>query len=248
MKNKGLKITAIISVTAILITLLIIYTIFQFIPTETISVNGQSQIDVTPDLITINFNLESIEKNATEAKDANQIKYDNLISALTNLEISEEEIKTTNINIYPYYTWENGERKDQGYRATHSIQIELSTEESEKTSNIIDAGVNSGALINYINFELSKELQGETKSEATLKATEDARTKAESIAQGLGKNLGKIVSVTDSNFNYYPWPLYSRDEGTAVAESGTLAKESVQSITPSDQTIYATVNIIYKIK
>ncbi len=248
MKDKGVRIAAIISGTVILVTILAIYTIFQFIPTETISVNGQSQLEVTPDLITINFNLETIADTASEAKDSNQIKYNNLISALKALEIPEEEIKTTNINIYPYYTWNDGERKEEGYRATHTIQIELPIDESDKTSEIIDAGVNSGALINYINFELSKELREETKSKATLEATEDARVKAESIAEGLGKSLGKIVSVTDSNFNYYPGPLYARSEEMAIADAGVEAKESVQSITPGDQTVYATVNIIYKIK
>jgi uncharacterized protein YggE len=248
MKDKGIKITAIISVTAILITLLIIYTIFQFIPTQTISVAGQSQIDVTPNLITINFNLESRATTATEAKDTNTVKYNDFVSALENLAITEDQIKTNSFNVYVDYIWQNGVRKDNGYVAAHSIQIELPTEESEKVGNIIDSGVNSGALISYINFELSKELEKEKKLEATLKATEDAKTKAEAMAQGLGKSLGKIVSVSDSSFDYYPWPLYSRGEDMAVAEAGSMAKEAIQSINPSDQTVYASVNVVYKIR
>jgi uncharacterized protein YggE len=241
--------TLIISATVIVVVAMIIYAFFQINPSQTISVSGESQIEVVPDLVSVNFNIETRDSTASGAKDTNTEIYDNLVVALTAKGIEESEIKTLNFNVYPEYDWINGRRVEKGYVAQHSVKVELSTDESDKITGIIDAGVDSGALINYINFELSEALQNGKKMEATQKATEDAKIKAEAIAQGLGARLGSIVSVTDSGFNYYPWPLYERADAATVEEAGSAAKTVASAgITPGEQTVYGSVSVVYKIK
>lgn len=249
--EKGVKIASIVSGSVIIVALIISYVIFQIIPTSTLSVNGQSQINVVPDLITVNFYIETSANSASEAKDKNTESYNLLVDALTEIGIAEEEIKTSSFSVNPEYDWINGKRVDKGYVARHYITVEQSSDNSENIGKIIDAGVNAGALISYINFELSEELQNQKKSEATLKATEDAKIKAESMVEGLGKRLGRIVLVSDGSWGYNPWPVYSLGrEDMAVAEAGALAKESITStsITPSEQTVYGNVAVVYKIR
>lgn len=248
--EKSIKITTIISGSFIFIALIMAYVIFQLNPSETISTSGDAQIEVIPDLMTVNFNIQTEGKTASEAKTLNDEKYNNLVKEISLIGLDEDNIKTSSFSVNLNYEWVNGKRIEKGYLANHYLKIELMEEEFDKIGSVIDAGVNAEVLINYINFELSESLQKEKKSEATIKATEEAKEKAEAIAEGLGKKLGKIVSVSDSSFNYNPWPIYSMRDDLAVSEAGDLAKDAVQevSINPSEQTVYSSVSVMYRIR
>lgn len=211
---------------------------------NTISVEGISEISAIPDIVSIYFNVETTGDNAQEAKDSNAEIVNTATNSIMSLGFKEEEITTENFNIYQDYSWENGKRKDNGYKATHTLKIKLGNDKLSEAGKVIDAGVNSGANINYINFELSLEKQNELKAEALSLATVDAKIKAEAIASGLEKKLGKLISVSDSSFNYYPWPLLGvREDTISIAE----AKQVTTDIQPSEQTISARISVVYKI-
>ncbi len=212
---------------------------------DTIQVNGQSTIDVVPDLITIYYNIETQSKTSKEAEDANSAIVNDLIYRIVQLGYDEKDLKTENFNIYPEYDWTSGTQNLIGYKATHSLKIELSTDELNQIGDLIDAGANSGAGINYINFELSDELQQKYKSEAIKLAAQDAKIKAEAIAEGFDKKIGKLVSVSLSDFGYYPWIAYDFSASSGSIES---AKEEAIKITPSEREVTAYVGAVYKLK
>lgn len=245
--EKGIKIAGIISGSVIVLALIVIWTIFQFMPANTISVSGQSEVKVIPDLISINFNINAKGDSASEAKDAVNKIYNELVSNLIAAGISEDEIKTTGLNVQQDYDWINGKQVFKGYSANHYVVVELSTENSGKIGDVIDAGVNAEALLSYINFELSPETQKEKKSETVRLATEDARTKAEAMAEGSGQKLGKIVSISDSNWGYSPFPVF-RSDSVVASEAGTMAKEATADINPSEQIVYGNVMVVWKIR
>jgi uncharacterized protein len=248
MKN-SVQITLIISTAIIILALIGIYFMNQQLPSsKTISVTGESTQKVMPDLVGVYFTVETSAKTSQEAKDKNSEIVDKVIADLIKQGIAKENIATENFNIYPDYSWANNKQTLLGYKATHSMKVELSSNQSEKIGNIIDAGVNAGALISYINFELSTEKQNQYKAEALKAAAQDAKIKAESVASGLGKKLGDIVSTSDSSFDYYPWRLYDNmatsSSGGGVAE----AKLAATSIQPGNQDISARISVTYKIK
>lgn len=243
--HKSVQITLII-VGAILILAfagIFFYKIF-FSTQNTISVSGQGIEKVTPDLISVYFNVDTKGATSKEADDANSAIVSKLKSYITALGFDKDEIKTENFNIYPEYNYETN--KITGYRATHSLRIEFSTDEQDKISSVIDAGANAGAGISYINFELSPKLEQQYKAIAIQTASEDARIKAEAVAIGFNKNLGRLVSVSLDSFNYYPMRVYDSAEAgtTASAES---AKEAVTSITPSEREVTAYVTAVYRL-
>ena len=123
------------------------------------------------------------------------------------------------------------------------IRLEISAEDSAKLSNIIDITTESGALISSINFELSQEKQNQYKAEALKLASEDAKIKAEAVADGLNKKLGRLVSVSTSDFDYYPWRVYESSAGSSTED----AKVATANIQPSNQKISARVTAIFKI-
>jgi uncharacterized protein YggE len=181
--------------------------------------------------------------DAKEAKDKNSEIVDKAITNLVKLGFERKDIITENFNVYPEYDWVNGQRIDKGYSATHSLKVQISTDKMEMIGDAIDAGVDAGAGISYINFELSMEKQNQYKAEALEAATLDAKTKAEAIASGLGKSLGRIVSVSTSDFGYSPWNIYYGAEMASAAD----AKLATTSIQPGQQTVTARVSVLYRI-
>lgn len=242
--EKSIKITLIICAAVILLAVIGVYT-FKSSSATTITTTGNAEIKALPDLVTIYFNVQTKGDTAQEAKDRNSEIVDEAIIALLKTGLERKDIVTENYNIYPEYDWAGGSQKLKGYTATHSLKVQLISEKIDDASEIIDAGVNSGTTISYINFELSLAKQNEYKAEALKQATEDAKIKAESIALGAGKNLGKLVSIADSSFNYYPWRLYEAGAEGGIAASE--AKSAVTSIQPGEQTVSASVSATYKI-
>jgi len=246
--NKAIIITSIISGVVLLIALIAMVSFGSVSSTNKITVEGISSIDATPDLMTTYFRIETQNETSVEAKDANNEILNKLVNELSKLGFERSELQTQSFNIYPNYEWKNQKQTQNGYKATHSLKLELSSERFDKISEVIDAGADSGAGISYINFELTQELQNQYKAQALELASKDAQTKADAVASGFGKRAGKLVSVQVSEFGYYPWNVYtSRDEGVGYGEDAVLAKQAVAEISPSEQEISARVSATFKI-
>ncbi|MCX6749107.1 MAG: SIMPL domain-containing protein [Candidatus Pacearchaeota archaeon] len=240
----SVKITLII-VAAIILVPLIIYGLINSSQGNTITTQGQAQIKAMPDIVKVYFNADTQAKTAQEAKDKNAEIVDLAITNLVKAGFERAEIVTENFNVYPEYSYNYDKQEITGYRATHSLKVEFSTSKVDKIGEAIDAGVNAGAGISYINFELSREKENQYKAEALKFAGEDARNKAEAMASGLGKKISGIKSISDSSFNYYPWRVYGVEDTMGnVAE----AKQAATSIQPGNQEVNAQVSVVFKIR
>ena len=215
-------------------------------PGTTVNANGVAEIKATPDIISVYLDVETNGSNATDAKDKNAEIVDAVTNALINKGIDKSNITTDNFNINPEYNWSDGGNGEIiGYQADYTIEVQLSADNINKAGDVIDAGVDNGALVSSINFELSQAKQNEYKAQALQQATQDAKIKAESIAAGLGKKVGAVVSVQDTGFDYNPWPIYSNSMMVAGASE---AKSAIQtSINPGQQTIDAQVTVVFKL-
>lgn len=251
-RNNAVIITLIVVIGVVVLGLVGFSVLSSFNPSQedAVTVSGQSTIEVTPDLITIYFNVEETADTSKEAEDAVSEKVNRLTNNIIAEGFDREEIKTQNFNIYPEYEWTRGERELIGYKATHSLKVEFSTEKTDKIGDVIDAGTDADAMISYINFELSEELQQQEKANAIKMASQDARIKAEAIAEGFGMEVGKLQSVSMSEFGYSPWNLYTARAGMdmAVEEVAADAKMQTASITPTDKEVSAYVTAVYKLK
>jgi uncharacterized protein len=243
--QKSVQMTLIISAAVIILAVIGIY-VYQtnFSTSNTISVNGQGVEKVTPDLISIYFNVETKGDTSKIAEDANSVIVNKLRNYIVALGFKEDDLKTDNYNIYPDYDYTTG--KTKGYRATHSLKISFSTDEKNKITSVIDSGTSAGAGISYINFELSPTLEQQYKAKAISTASEDARVKAEAVATGFSKKLGRLVSVSLDSFNYYPFRVYD-SSASGSAPSAESAKAAVATISPSEKEVTASVTAVYKL-
>lgn len=242
--GNSIKITGMIIGAVFIVVLLAMYVFFQAVPTNTLTSNGVATISAVPDLVSINFNVETNGSSAKEAKDANSVVVDDVITALVKKGFNRDEIMTQNFNVYENYEWTRDKSVFKGWKASHQLIVKVSTEDSDKIGEAIDAGIDSGAALSYINFELSQELENQYKTEALKAATEDAKIKAEAIASGLGSKLGKAVSIMTSEFGYYPWIAYDTMASSEMAVKGA---EVATTIRPTEQEISGRVSVIYRL-
>lgn len=238
-----------INLTAVAITALIVIGIIGVIylgttynkgDDRTISVTGNSEMKVLPDQVVVYILIQTKNISADVAKDENAEISDKVLTELIKIGIERNEIETENFNIYPEYDWINGEQKFKYY--TVSNYMKVTTKKFDHAGKIVDAAVDNGALVSYINFELSNEKTNEYKALVLANASQDAKKKAESIATGLGKSLGDVVSVQTSDWNYWPYRLYES------SYAGADVKEVATNIIPKSLDISATVTVVYKIK
>jgi len=240
--EKSVQITLII-VGAVIILGLLGYSLVHQGPT--INANGIATVQATPDLVSVYFNINTEAETAQEAKDSNAEIIDNVITALVKTGLERKDITTQNFNINPKYEYINRKREQTGYQATHSLKVKLKAEKIDDVGEIIDAGVNNGADISYINFELSQNAQNQAKAEAQEKAAQDAEAKARGIATGLGKSLGKIISVQTSEFGYQPWRLYGAENAVGTVSE---AKAAVTNMQPGEREIQGSVVVVYALR
>ncbi len=249
--EKAVKITLIIVGAILLLAILGGFMFYSLIPAQLkgtpLSVQGDSVIKVTPDIVRVYFNMETNASTSSEATSLNAKATDDMITSLVKLGLERKQIQTESFNIYPWQEWENNQYVTRGYKASHQIVVELSSDQFNLVGSVIDAGANSEAMISSVNFELSDAKQNEYKAQAFKQASEDAKIKADSIAEGLGKQVGSVVSVSTQDFRYNPWPIYSNAGGALMSEVAS-AKQVTTNIQPSTQEVSGYVSVTYMLK
>ena len=240
--DKSVQITLIIVVGVIILGLIAFSSFHKSSSSDnTIQVQGISTIKALPDLVGIYFSVDTTGATTQEASNKNSAIVDNLTSSLEALGYNKTQIQTQSYNIYPEYNYPSTTIKD--YRATHMIKLEIPANDSSAIGSAVDAGVNSGAGISYINFELTQESQNKYKAEAIKLAAQDATTKAQSVADGFNKKLGRLLSTSVNDFNYIPW-LAADFSGTT---SPGAIEQKATSIQPSEQDVTATITATFEL-
>ena len=222
--------------------ILIVAGVYMGIGKATVSQQGYANEEVMPDTVAVYFNVQVINESAEIAKNKMSEIVVNLEDSLTDV-VDEDEIQTSGLNVYPNYDWSDGNQKITGYTA--SQQITVKTDKIDKTGKIVDKGVNAGALVNGINFELSAAKESEVKARVLEIAAKDAKTKAEALARGSGKRIGGLVSISSQDFNYYPYRYF--EAGGDMVASNAKAQEAAVNINPQKLEVSANVQVVYRI-
>lgn len=242
-KNETTKLIVLITICVLVVSCVIILGVSNAKNRSQILIDGVGKIDVSPDLVKINFEVLTNGSSSAEAKALNDEITSEVVGAIVSLGIEEKDIETANINVAQNYDWTDSGRVLLGYAATNYLSLEISTENSEKISQIINAGVNAGALVNYVSYSISDELETEINAQLIAKATSDAKAKAEIMATSLGLRVGKIIQISEGSSAgsrvYANYVMYDTAESTG--EAGI-------SVYPETQTETATVSVIFELK
>lgn len=214
--------------------------------TNTISVMGEGKAKVAPDMLVINVSISELASTTELAQSQANEKVDKLKTILKAADITDKDIKTTNVNVYPEYDRSQTGRKLLWYRAQQSLTINVSGESfAEKGGNIVTQISKIGG-VNVDNTYFDLKDKNAAYAGAREKALTDAKTKAEQLAKASGVTLGKPVMISDNSYANVPGPIYyAKGMGeTAVAQDSAVSN----ALSPGETEVTITVNVMYEIK
>jgi uncharacterized protein YggE len=215
---------------------------------RTISVTGTATTSISPDIVTLQFGLDTEAKTAQNAISENAQAMNSIVAAVTNLGITKDEMSTASFSIYPVYNYSipdqtTGMQKTilTGYKASNTLSVK--TTKLSLTGNIIDSAVGAGAnRVDDVSFSLSPAKQQSTQNDLLSNAVVDAKSKAGKALEPLGEKIIGVKSVSLSDFNVPPpRPIYY---------AGNMAAPSVEKQTPifsSNQDVTTTADVIFLI-
>jgi len=213
---------------------------------KVISVTGTATTSVDPNLLVIQFGVETQENTAKNALESNSVLMNNVVDAIMASGISEDELSTSRLSIYPVYDSyrDSDGRYTQeliGYRVTNNIMVE--TENLDLAADIIDGAVSAGVnRVDSVYFTLTPEIQMQIKDDLLGKAVLNAKSKAEKALAPLNHQIIGVKSVSLSEFGMPP-PIAYMD--FAIAESASF-KASTPIFT-SEQDVTTSASIVFLI-
>jgi uncharacterized protein YggE len=216
-------------------TLLVAPALAQVIPPATISVTGEANVSVPPDLAQIDGGVTSEAKTAREASEANNAAMSKVLQALKVAGIEEKDFQTSRLSLQPQNAPNRtGPSAIVGYRASNRVTIRV--RDVTNVANVIDTLVGAGANeIGGINFVVSQ--ASKLLDEARERAVADARRKAEIYAKAAGVTLGAPLSISEEG-NSPPVPY--RRMAAGMAASAPVAQ--------GEETLQVTVSVSWAIK
>lgn len=217
---------------------------------KVISVTGTATSSVEPDLLVVQFGVETQENTAKQALESNSNLMNSVITAITSVGISEDDLSTSRFNIQPIYdSYQNKEtgRYTQeliGYRVSNIVMVE--TKNLDAAADIIDSGVSAGAnRVDNVYFTLSPQKQLEIKDNLISQAVQNAESKANKALEPLNHKIIGVKAVTLSEFGIpYPQPLRTSFD-MAVAEGAAM--KAPTPVFTSDQDVTTTASVMFLI-
>ncbi len=202
----------------------------------TISVTGNGEITIKPDVAYIQVGLDTTGKTAKESHDANAKQFAEITNVLSDLKIAESDIKTTSFNTNPDYEWTNNSQVLKGYRTSQMVQVTYRN--LDQLGNVLDKLSTAGAnRVRGVQFGTEK--LEEYKLEALDKAMENARSKADRLVKHAGSKIHGVVSISEGG-SYYQ-PMYD-NVGISYA---TEAKAAPTQIFSGEIKVQANVSVTY---
>jgi len=192
-----------------------------------ITVMAQGKATGKPDLAMITIGVETRNAEARAAAEENDDRMADVMAAILELGVAEEDIQTVDYSVRAEIDWEDDEQRVIGYVVNNSVMLKL--REVDKAGDVLDAVTEAGAN-NIYGIQFTFDDPAVLREEARAEAMAQARDKAEALAQLAGVGLGKPRYINESFMEsppYYLEPIYAAAErgmggGAAPVQPGQL--------------------------
>jgi uncharacterized protein YggE len=207
-------------------------------PARTISVTGSGKAFIVPDMAMISVGVRTENRDAGEAVEDNNAQTQEVIAALRDMGVAEQDIQTTNFSIYPQQQYDDqGQLTGTIYVVENTVQVTV--RDLDQLGDLLGAAVDAGANSIYgIQFDV--ENKEEALSEARQNAVDDAAAQAQDLAQAAGVQLREIQSL--STVSSFQSPIFDGRGGAAEAAVSTVP------ISPGQLTVNADVTVVYTLE
>jgi uncharacterized protein YggE len=203
----------------------------QGTPSRGITVTATGKLESVPDRASLEIGVDTQAPSAKEALAQNAQRIERVIEALRNAGAAKDDIRTSQVYLWPQRTSE--ETTVTGYQAQNTVSVELEVAEAGAA---IDAAVAAGANI-VSGPSLAIDDRDALYRKALASAVDAARAKAEAIARAAGVSVGRVTAVVESgDFSEPPMPY------AAMAE-----RAADTTVEPGKQTVEATVSVTFAV-
>ncbi|MFF0950593.1 SIMPL domain-containing protein [Rhizobium leguminosarum] len=176
-----------------------------------ISVTGDGESSVAPDMAIVNLAVVKQAKTAREALDENNKAMNDVLAALKSGGIAERDLQTSGFSIQPQYNYPqpvDGQQQQPqliGYQTINSVTVRL--RDLAKLGAVIDQsvtlGINQGGDIQFTNDKPDAAIE-----EARKAAVADAIKRAKTLSEAAGVKLGRIIEINENVPRAMPQPVY----------------------------------------
>jgi uncharacterized protein len=199
-----------------------------------ITVVGTGSVTATPDTAEWSFGVQTSADTAAAALAANSTAMKQVVAALRDAGVEEDDLQTEQVSIYPR-TSDDG-TSIVGYDASNTVRAKVRG--LDKAGALVDAAVAAGA--NQVYGPSLTVSDSEAQYAAAMeKAFDDARARAQAIADKAGVTLGPPIAIVEGGGGG-AMPYYAR----AGAE---MAAADV-AIEPGTQDLGSTLTVTFAIQ
>ncbi len=208
-------------------------------PPRTLTVNGDGAASAAPDIVDIQLGVETIDEDPKAAIDDNTSTMQGVMEALTDLEVSEDDIQTRSFNMWVEQIYdEDGPTGEFLYHVVNQISVRV--RDIDNTGDVLGAALAAGAnTVRGISFGVEDTQSLE--EAARDAAVDNAVAKAEQLAERLGVAVGSPRHIAEITGGF---PESVRVERAVMLES---AGGSVP-VSPGDFTVRVSVTITFDIE
>jgi hypothetical protein len=207
----------------------------------TLTVEGEGQVNVVPDLASLNVTVNRSEKTSRAALSAANARTDLITRAIRALGVPSSGIQTQSVNV------SNTSHKAGPKHNRHLIRQFTATESFSVTSAaslagaVVDAATHKGASsVNGLSFSFSNPAAGQIA--ANKAALANAQQQANAAAATLGYT---VVGVQSVNLN--PQSGVVSPGTTSAAGSAAPGAATPTTVHPGVQQVDAEVEVVYTI-
>ncbi len=175
----------------------------------TISVSGEGQSAIAPDMAILSFSVVKQAETAAAALTENSKALAEVLKSLKASAIEDRDLQTSNFSVQPLY--KRYEPKDgvyvapeiTGYQVSNGLTVRV--RDLKKLGEILDTsvklGINQGGDITFTNDKPEA-----TVTEARKQAVADALAKAKTLTEAAGVKLGRVIQISENMQRPMPVP------------------------------------------
>ena len=167
-------------------------------------VTGQGTIEIPANIAQVSIGVESRETTVSAARQNAANAMDNVLNAIKENGVDEDDIVTTNFNIFPQTIWvevsdalgRHSEPRITGYTVSNTVQVTV--RDIDNLSPVVDTAATAGGdLIRINSIQFTADDTSAYGEQIRLIAAADALAKADVYARAMGVTLGQLVYLTE---------------------------------------------------
>ncbi len=200
---------------------------------RTITVVGTGQVRGTPDVADLVLGVTGRGATAAEVMRTIGERAQNVIGALRDAGVAEEDVQTNDLSVQPVLDDQN---RVTGYEATNTVTARI--RDLTKAGAIVDAAAEKAGdniVVQGITFSIDDD--STLLAAARAKATKRARAQAEQLASGADVEVGDVRSISESSSSV-PVSYSARDAAEAASTP----------IQPGSQTLSVSATVVFTIR